>query len=156
MNLFDGLASAASVAVIIWSFSYHRRRLGVLKRRTGTPVAGWSEYFSASLPSSYPRWVVIALYLTWCAIQVARNPGGGAGYLSLLLLGIFLSFAPRRNVYLGPNGMVRRMRFFPWSEFKEIRIVERRRSRYLVSDIGKLRLPKKVTLPAFERGRGGR
>jgi len=153
MNLFDGLAYGVSVAIIVWSLSSHLRRLAELKKKIGAPVAKWSEYFNFWLPSSLPRWAAVAAYLAWCVVQIATNPGGRSGYMSLLLLGIFLSLAPRRFVYLGTSGIIRRMEFFPWSEIKETRVVERGRARYLVTDQGKLRVPRNVPLTMFGPGR---
>jgi hypothetical protein len=145
MDPFIWFFYVASLAVIGANLSVQARRLSRLRTRIGEPKAKWSGSFNLSIPMGRVRGAVVLIYLGWCAYQIVQNPLGNGGHLSLMLLGIILSFAPRENVYLGSNGIIHRLKFIAWAEIRGKKIPERDQARYLVVDSGRIRLPKKVS-----------
>jgi len=120
--------------LLIISFSiflFNLMSLSAKKKSVGEIKAQRSLFFNLTFWINRFVLTAFSAYFLWCVYQIVSAPESSNGYHRLMILVFVLSFTPRWNVYIGSDGILFRMKFIPWENVVEKKIVYRGKNRCL-------------------------
>ncbi len=125
MNILFWIYAAAAVVAAGYFL------LNILNYRALTGLAGrkflqWSSKFNLGIRFNIINWLIVLLYVAATIFFFITRPKANSNVLLVVILMFFLAHSPRWNILIGSDGVLLGLKFFPWKDVIEKKMIERK------------------------------